>query len=298
MLSLIHRSIARSLIAALLIASTFSLAAPKAAAADRPSDSEKRANREASSRDTATDSRIGEIPVAAEAKTQSILYVAFEGVGNATVEPAAEPATRPRSVARLAASVDAAVRPLPSPLPPPQSASGVISTAPMTAGEKFHSWFKSRFLSPGAYGSAIFNGMWKELNDNDDFKKDTVENYLADSMTRAARSYAFGTTAGFFEKALFASLFRQDPRYHRSGKTGAGAKIGYAVTRVFVTQGDRCECHQVNASFLLGAAAASGAATLWERRERTGPMHTVSRFYNHVAITAFFNIVKEFVGGQ
>ena len=80
-------------------------------------------------------------------------------------------------------------------------------------------------------------------------------------MTRAARSYAFGTTASFFEKAFFASLFRQDPRYHRSGKTGAGAKIGYAVTRVFVTQGDRCGCQQFNASFLLGGAAAAGAAT-------------------------------------
>ena len=168
----------------------------------------------------------------------------------------------------------------------------------MSAGEKFEAWFRSRFLSMGAYSSAVVNGMWKELNDNDDFKKDTVQNYFADSMTRAARSYAFGTTAGFFEKAVFASLFRQAPRYHRSGKTGAGAKNGYAVTRVFVTQGDRCGCHQFNASFLLGGAAAAGAATLWERRERTGPRHTISRYYNHIAITALFNVVKEFVAGQ
>jgi hypothetical protein len=168
----------------------------------------------------------------------------------------------------------------------------------MTAGEKFESWFRSRFLSPGAYGTALFNGMFKELRDNDDFKKDTVQNYFADSMTRAARSYAFATTAAFFEKAVFASLFRQDPRYHRSGKTGVGTKLGYAVSRVFITQGDRCECHQFNASFLLGGAAAAGAATLWERRERTGPMHTASRYYNHIAITALFNVIKEFVGGQ
>lgn len=296
MLRLIPRSTARSFMAALLVASLFSLAAPKAAAADGPSDPERRAPREASAAAGAAEARKGEAPATAEAKPPNVLYVAFDGVGSLPVEPAPEPASRPRRIGGLVESVDPTARPLP--LPPPKSASGVISTAPMTAGEKFQSWFHSRFLSPGAYGSAIFNGMWKELNDNDDFKKDTVENYLADSMTRAARSYAFGTTAGFFEKALFASLFRQDPRYHRSGKTGAGGKIGYAVTRVFVTQGDRCECHQVNASFLLGAAAASGAATLWERRERTGPMHTVSRFYNHVAITALFNIVKEFVGGQ
>ena len=289
MLSLIRRSTARSFIAALLIACLFSLAAPIAAAADGPHDANKSAGREdSSSADAAS--------APSEAKTPQVLYVAFEAATSAPVEPTPEPTTRPRSVAKLVASVNGATaRPLPVPSP---AQSTVASTAPMTAGEKFEAWFHSRFLSPGAYGSAIFNGLWKELNDNDDFKKDTVGNYFADSMTRAARSYAFGTTAGFFEKALFASLFRQDPRYHRSGKTGAGGKIAYAVTRVFVTQGDRCGCHQVNASFLLGGAAAAGTATLWERRERTGPMHTVSRYYNHIAITALFNIVKEFVGGQ
>jgi hypothetical protein len=168
----------------------------------------------------------------------------------------------------------------------------------MTAGEKFEAWFRSSFLSPGAYGKAVFNGMFKELQDNDDFKEDTVENFFADSMTRAARSFTASATNGFYEKALFASLFRQDPRYHRSGKKGAGAKIGYAVTRVFVTQGDRCGCHQFNASFLLGGAAGAVTANLWERSERTGPVHTVKRYYNHIALTALFNVVKEFVGGQ
>jgi hypothetical protein len=286
---LIHRSTARSFIAALLIACLFSLAAPKAAAAEGRSDSDKSAGREALS-------STGAASASPEAKTPRVLYVAFDAELSTPAEPAPEPASRPRSVAKLVASVNAATA-RPMPLPPPRQ-STVASTAPMSAGEKFEAWFRSRFLSTGAYTSAVFNGMWKELNDNDDFKKDTVQNYFADSMTRAARSYAFGTTAGFFEKAFFASLFRQDPRYHRSGKTGAGAKIGYAVTRVFVTQGDRCGCHQFNASFLLGGAAAAGAATLWERRERTGPMHTISRYYNHIAITALYNVVKEFVSGQ
>jgi hypothetical protein len=296
MLRISPRSKARSLMAALLVASLFSLAGPKAAAADRSSDPEKGSRREASAAAGPAEARKGEAPAINEAKTPNVLYMAFDGVASVPVDPTPEPASRPRRVNGPVETVDATPRPMPP--PPPQNASGVISTAPMTVGEKFHSWFQKQFLSPGAYGTALFNGLWKELRDNDDFKKDTVQNYFADSMTRAARSYTFAATAGFFEKAVFASLFRQDPRYHRSGKTGAGAKIGYAVTRVFITQGDHCECHQVNASFLLGAAAASGTANLWERRERTGPMHTVSRFYNHVAITALFNVVKEFLGGQ
>jgi hypothetical protein len=299
MLSLIHRSVARSFIAVVLIACLFSLAAPRAAAASGPADSDKAAGREASSAAGDAEARKGEAPRPEKARTPNVLYVAFDAVASLPVEPSPEPASRPRRVASLIPVTDTAAAPLPLPSPPPpQKHAGVVSTAPMTANEKFQYWFRSRFLSAGAYGTAIFNGMWKELQDNDDFKKDTVQNFFADSMTRAARSYAFATTAGFFEKAVFASLFRQDPRYHRSGKTGAGAKLGYAVTRVFITQGDRCECHQFNASFLLGGAAAAGAATLWERRERTGPMHTVSRYYNHIAITALFNVVKEFIGGQ
>jgi hypothetical protein len=295
MLTLNHRSNTRSLVAALLIACLFSFAAPAAAAADGPFD--KAGGREASP--SADKAGIPKVETAGniEAKTLGVSYAAYEGAIALPTEPSLEGASRPRSVARLVASVNAATaRPLP--LPPPSQSSSVVSTAPMTAGEKFEAWFRSRFLRPGAYGSAIVNGLWKEAQDNDDFKKDTASNFFADSMTRAARSYAFGTTAGFFEKAFFASIFRQDPRYHRSGKKGAGGKMGYAITRVFVTQGDRCACHQVNASFLLGGAAAAGIANFWERSERTGPMHSVRRYYNHIAITALYNVVREFVGGQ
>ncbi len=285
MIRMIRRSTLRSIVAALLVACVFSLSAPIAVAADGPHD--KGAGRELS-----TSNNVGS--PAPAAKAPGVLYAAFKDVMNTPPEPIPEQATRPRSVVKLLESINATAG---IPLPGPQQ-STVVSTAPMSVGEKFEAWFHSRFLSIGPFGSAIFSGMWKELNDNDDFKKDTVQNYFADSMTRAARSYAAGTTNAFFEKALFASLFRQDPRYHRSGKTSAGGKIGYAVTRVFITQGDRCACHQINASFLLGGAAGAGVATLWERRERTGPMHTISRYYNHIAITALFNVVKEFVGGQ
>lgn len=288
---LIHRSLLRSSIAVFLIAGMFALSAPVAAAAD----SEKETNRATPSSAEASGDRTAETAARPEAKVPSVLSAAFDGATNLPAEPAPEPATRPRSVARLMASLNEAVGPVPSPSPMPAPA---VSTAPMTVKEKFGGWFRSRFLKPGAYGAAVFNGMLRELQDNDDFKKDTVENYFADSMTRAARSYAFGTTAALYEKAILASLFRQDPRYHRSGKTGAGAKLGYAVSRVFVTQGDRCGCNQFNASFLLGGAGAAVTANLWERRERTGPMHTLSRYYNHIGITAFLNIVREFVGGQ
>lgn len=293
MLSLNHCYKARSSFAALLIVCLFAVTAPAATAIDRGPNSDKAAGRESSSSEGALGSPEAEAPSDAEPKTLGISYSAYTG---AVSSPAEAIASRPRSIARLRESVNAATA---SPIPlPPQKSSGVISTAPMTVGEKFEAWFRSRFLSPGAYGNAVFNGMWKELNDNDDFKEDTVSNFFADSMTRAARSFTSSATNAFYEKALLASLFRQDPRYHRSGKKTPGGKIVYAVTRVFITQGDRCGCHQFNASFLLGGAAGAVTANLWERSERTGPIHTVRRYYNHIGMTALFNVVKEFVGGQ
>lgn len=293
MLSLNHCSKTRSLVVVLLIACSFCIAAPAAAANDRPPDSEKAAGSGSTSSAEALGSPEEEASTNAEATPLGISYPAYNGA--VTASPEAN-ASRPRSVARLRQSVNAATA---NPIPlPPQKSAGVISTAPMTAGEKFEAWFRSRFLSPGAYGNAVFNGMFRELQDNDDFKEDTVSNFFADSMTRAARSFTSSATNAFYEKALLPSLFRQDPRYHRSGKKTPGGKVLYAVTRVFITQGDRCGCHQFNASFLLGAAGGAVTANLWERSERTGPIHTVRRYYNHIGMTALMNVVREFVGGQ
>jgi hypothetical protein len=283
------RSSTTKLAPTLIVAATLFFAlAPAAKAADGSDEA------------TGTETRPRRVTTAPQEKTGSeqepikVAYVLYERSLIAEAEPEKSPST-PSSI-----TIDWSASTPTAPLPgaPPQNSSSVISTAPMTAGEKFSYWIHKSFLSPGAYGTALFNGLYKELLDNDDFKEDTTENYFADSMTRAARSFAFSANAGFFEKAVFPTIFRQDPRYHRSGKKGAGARIGYALTRVLVTQGDRCGCHQVNASFLLGAAAATGMSNLWERRERTGPMHNLSRFYTHVYLTALFNVVKEFVSGQ
>ena len=167
----------------------------------------------------------------------------------------------------------------------------------MTAGEKFEAWART-FIKPSNYLGRYLNGMLIELQDNDDFKEDTVGNFFADSATRAARGFAFGATRKLYGDAVLASLLKQDPRFHRLGKGTAKSRMIYALTRVFVTQGDRCACHQFNASFLLGSAGASVTANLWERSERTGPFHTVKRFYTNVYMTALGHLIAEFVGGQ
>lgn len=220
-----------------------------------------------------------------EGQPLSVSYKLYEGA----IDPRASAAARPRTVGANAPNT-----PLPPPPPPPP-----VSTAPMTAGEKFKLFAQRSFLSPGAYALSVVSGVYGEwTDDKNNHNHGNPGDFAADSMTRAARSFTFRANANFFEKFMFASLFKQDPRYHRSGRKGAGAKIGYAVSRIFITQGDRSGKDQFNASFIAGGLAASGMANLWERDERQNLHHFATRFGTHVALTALTNILREFIGGQ
>lgn len=92
----------------------------------------------------------------------------------------------------------------------------------------------------------------------------------------------------------FSSAFKQDPRYFRSDKKGF-ARIGYAVSRVFVTQGDNGR-NQFNAAFLAGGLVTAGISNVWSRPDDRTVSSTVSRFGTHVAYRALSNIIKELFG--
>ena len=79
--------------------------------------------------------------------------------------------------------------------------------------------------------------------------------------------------------------------------SGAGAKITHAVTRVFVTQGDRSG-DQFNISFLLGGLLGAGVSNVWAREENQTVGRTFSRWGTHIGLTMLSNVVREFVGGQ
>ncbi len=172
-----------------------------------------------------------------------------------------------------------------------------ISFAPMTVGEKFNYFVRSALKPPGPYAQSLFQSMFNEALDNNEGKKDTFEDFLADSMTRTARSIGNRIANSFFEKFLYASIFRQDPRYHRSGKRGVGARIGYAVSRVFITYGDRGG-NQPNVSYLLGGLTGAFASQEWQREEKQNTSDTFKRWGNHIAFTALSNLLREFLGGQ
>lgn len=271
-----HRSALKFLISSILVLSVISMAAPNASAFNDPrSENRRDVSADTSPRETDAHSAVKQQP-------WTVSFVLYDGVANAQ----SLMATRARTVS--------AKTPLPSP-PLPRA----VSTAPMTAGEKFKLFAQRSFLSPEAYGMSVLSGVYGEWTDTkNNHHHANPGDFTADSGTRAARAFAFRANANFFEKFMFASLFKQDPRYHRSNKKGAGAKIGYAVSRIFITQGDRNGKDEFNASFLAGGLAASGMANLWEREERRNFHHFSIRFGTHLTLTALTNILREFIGGQ
>src|SRR5205085_7191073 len=263
------------------------LTAQRAAASDGADNKSKGAT----AHETATVRPAASRPVPNATVAPNIAYAAFTGAMQPL--PEAKPVG---TLARVGSSK--AVGPnTPAPMPQPPRLPAV-STAPLTPGEKFHVFLKKSFLSYSPYALSIFGGVIGEATDNDHGRHMTAGDFMADTMTHVARSMAFRATANFMEKFAFATILRQDPRYHRSDKKGVGGKIMYAVARVFITQGDRCGCDQFNASFLMGGLAASGIAQNWRRPEDRTTAKVFTGWATHIGIRAFTNILSEFIGGQ
>lgn len=308
-----YRSTIKTLVVMLLLISFVSFLTPKASAANGAENKNDRMTDRASTSDT--NGTVSEV-VTTETKSLPIHYAPFKeslnpessatitqpgdafrqilkvNLSKTAIRTNVAPSARPETTLNL--TPNAAPNPLP--MPAPQS-SGPLRKIPMTVGEKFHFFMKSSFLSVGPYANAAFSGVRGEAFDKDHDPNGDHGHYFADAGTRAARSFAYGATSKFFERFVYASIFRQDPRYLRSEKKGAGARVGYAVSRVFITEGDKGGS-QFNISFLGGGLTAAYISKTWEREERKTTGKVLSKWGNHVLITALSNVLREFLAGQ
>ena len=293
MVSTLRRSTTRLSVTLLLIVSLISVAAPIAFASDGPDRNPQERKRRAvtTEAESSTTSNSPSAPSASvQRKTISVGYALYDNA--ITIEPP------PVAISNH----DVSVKTIPQTKGKASSGkqnNSVVSTAPMSPREKFNYFLRRSFFSVTPYALSIYQGVVGEATDNDHGRHMTAGDFMADSMTHAARSFAFRATSNFFEKFAFATVLRQDPRYHRSpGKRSAGARVLYAATRVFVTQGDRCGCNQPNFSFLGGGLATAGLAEQWVRPEDRGLDRVFARWGSHIGVRMFTNLLSEFIGGQ
>jgi hypothetical protein len=181
------------------------------------------------------------------------------------------------------------------PTPDPQAQG---RPAPLTSGQKVKRAFRGAFLSPVPYATAAFNAGITQLGEDYPPHKET-DDKLADWGSRTARVFATGTTYRLFGNGFYPALFKQDPRYERSKSKKFGARLGHAVSRLFVTRDDDWNL-EPNYSRFAGAATSSALANVWERstpgHDRIGAAATLRRFGNSFISGAIGNIVREFAG--
>ncbi|HEX8475695.1 MAG TPA: hypothetical protein VF666_16850 [Pyrinomonadaceae bacterium] len=168
---------------------------------------------------------------------------------------------------------------------------------PLTPGEKMKFAAKSGFISPQAFIFPAVTAIITQWGEDSQPHK-TTEDEVADGLSRFAINYGKRSSKVFLSNGVFASLFKQDPRYRPSEKKGFGARAAHAVSRVFVTDSDEGKL-QPNYSRFAGSFTSSALANLYERstpgHDRIGTDATLRRFAKGFITDALTNLIfREF----
>ena len=99
--------------------------------------------------------------------------------------------------------------------------------------------------------------------------------------------------SSFLGDFLFPVILHQDPRYFRRGEGLFGGRIGYAVSRVFVTHADSGR-NVFFTSALSGSIIAAAASNLYYPTHDRGFNPSVHRLAVDLGDTALFNVAAEF----
>lgn len=161
---------------------------------------------------------------------------------------------------------------------------------PLSRKEKFDEWAKAEYDPLGLAAGAV--------------EAATLEHSSADGFCGYGHGWGgygecFGslqldaTDSSFIGDFLLPVLMHQDPRYFRLGEGSVGRRVGYAISRVFVTYND--SGHTVFfTSALSGTVIAAGLSNLYYPAQDVNASHTVSRIAIDLGNTALYNLAAEF----
>jgi hypothetical protein len=161
---------------------------------------------------------------------------------------------------------------------------------PLTPREKFDQWAVGTY-DPRGIGLYAFEAATLEYSSSDGF--------CGYGKEWGGYAKCFGATeldanvSSFLGDFLFPVLMHQDPRYFRLGQGSFGKRLGYAVSRVFVTHADSGRTVFFT-SALSGSIVAAAASNLYYPARDRGFSPTLSRIGLDLGNTALFNAAAEF----
>jgi hypothetical protein len=161
---------------------------------------------------------------------------------------------------------------------------------PLTAREKFnvflHSTYSPRTFVNAAIDEAADRAKGRHLNQE-------YETGVRGVGQRYGINLATNETDIFFQRFLFPTVLKQDPRYYRNPDLPFLPRVLYSMSRVLVTRTDHGG-QAFNASRILGSAASRAIADLYVPGERQG-MHPLAGCVSfNLLRDAGMNMVHEF----
>jgi hypothetical protein len=161
--------------------------------------------------------------------------------------------------------------------------------APLTVRQKFRLFAKETF-DPFTAASAAAGAALSQV-DNQNPKYGEGAGPYGERLGAAAADIA---TQNFFQDAVFASLFHEDPRYFRRGpEFGVWYRVGYALSRVLVTRTDAGKA-RFNFSGVLGMGTGIALSNAYYPDSSVSAGEVGYRFATSAAATALTNLLPEF----
>jgi hypothetical protein len=102
-----------------------------------------------------------------------------------------------------------------------------------------------------------------------------------------------GTSARFFGTYAFPSLLHHDPRYFRKGQGSAWSRLGYSVSRGFITRSDSGDT-QPNWSNVFGKLTGAALSNLYYPAADRGANLTLTRVAISLSYQTLGNLAIEF----
>jgi hypothetical protein len=171
---------------------------------------------------------------------------------------------------------------------PAYSVTDAQNAPPLTSRQKFQ-LFVSGTLDPFPFVAyAIQAGVEQAGNAHSDYGQGA-----AGYAKRFGAALADGTSARFFGTYVFPSLLHQDPRYFRKGGGNSWSRVGYSMSRGFVTRADSGST-QPNWSNIVGKFTAAGLSNLYYPADDRGGSLTLSRVGISLSYQMLGNLAIEF----
>jgi hypothetical protein len=135
--------------------------------------------------------------------------------------------------------------------------------------------------------TALIAGLGQATNGNPSFGQG-----VAGYAKRFGTTYADFSIENITTEGLFPTLLHQDPRYFRHGGGSARSRLGYAISRLFVTRADSGKA-QFNYSEVVGAAASIAISNAYYPDNRSVG-NNLNRYAVQLGFDAASNVLKEF----